>query len=133
MTHKKLQKLCYYAQAWFYTLKDIRLSDTVFEAWVHGPVSPVLYDKFKHFGYSAIKLVGEYLPNIHTEDEELLESVWITYGDRTGNALEALSHTEPPCIEARVGYETDERCEVAILPESMKKYYMSVYSNGDRP
>ena len=49
MTQKKLQKLCYYAQAWCYALNNYRLMDTVFEAWIHGPVSPPLYDKFKNF------------------------------------------------------------------------------------
>ena len=42
MTHKKLQKLCYYAQAWAYALKGYRLEDTDYQAWVHGPVSPAL-------------------------------------------------------------------------------------------
>jgi uncharacterized phage-associated protein len=131
MTHKKLQKLCYYAQAWFYALRDIRLSDATFEAWVHGPVSPALYDKFKPFGYSAIKLASEYSTAVLPEDADLLESVWVTYGDRTGNALEALSHNETPWIEARLGYESDERCEVVISPGSMKKYYRSIYLDGD--
>lgn len=131
MTHKKLQKLCYYAQAWFYALKDIRLMDTVFEAWIHGPVSPVLYDKFKSFGYSCIKLAGSYVPHIEEGDIELLESVWETYGDHTGNALEALSHSELPWIEARTGYAPHERCSVAISVESMKKYYRSIYIGGD--
>lgn len=131
MTHKKLQKLCYYAQAWFYALKDFRLTDATFEAWVHGPVSPVLYDKFKAFGYHAIKLAGNYIPRIDPEDEELLESVWQTYGDHTGNALEALSHSEPPWIEARMGYEPDERCNVPISVDTMKKYYASIYLGGD--
>ena len=131
MTHKKLQKLCYYAQAWCYTLKDFMLMDSVFEAWIHGPVSPVLYDKFKAFSFNCIKLAGEYTPRIDAEDEELLESVWQTYGDRTGNALEALSHSEPPWIEARVGYATDERCNVPISLSTMKKYYSSIYIGGD--
>ena len=131
MTHKKLQKLCYYAQAWFYALKDFRLTDTTFEAWIHGPVSPVLYDKFKAFGYHTIKLAGDYNPRIDAEDEELLESVWQTYGDHTGNALEALSHSEPPWIEARMGYEPDERCNVPISVDTMKKYYASIYLGGD--
>jgi len=40
MSHKKLQKLCYYAVAWHYTLYDSKLVlDDEFEAWVHGPVS----------------------------------------------------------------------------------------------
>lgn len=131
MTHKKLQKLCYYAQAWCYALKDFKLMDTNFEAWIHGPVSPVLYDKFKAFSFNCIKLAGNYTSLIEAEDEELLESVWETYGDHTGNALEALSHSEPPWIEARGGYAPDERCNVAISVESMKKYYSSIYIGGD--
>lgn len=131
MSHKKLQKLCYYAQAWFYTLKDFRLTDAIFEAWVHGPVSPVLYDKFKSFGYHKIKLVGVYTPHIEEDDLELLESVWETYGDHTGNALEALTHSEQPWIEARKGYLPTESCNVPISVESMKKYYASIYSGGD--
>lgn len=131
MTHKKLQKLCYYAQAWCYALKDYRLMDTVFEAWIHGPISPALYDKFKCFSFNCIKLAGEYIPRIDSDDIELLESVWETYGDHTGNALEALTHSEPPWIEARVGYAPDERCNVPISAESMKRYYASIYLGGD--
>lgn len=131
MGHKKLQKLCYYAQAWFYALKDFRLTDATFEAWVHGPVSPVLYDKFKSFGYRKIKLIGEYTSRIEEDDLELLESVWETYGDHTGNALEALTHSEQPWIEARAGYLPTESCNVPISVESMKRYYASIYSGGD--
>lgn len=131
MTQKKLQKLCYYAQAWCYTLNDYRLMDTTFEAWIHGPVSPPLYDKFKNFGYNSIRLVGKYNANIDDADVELLESIWETYGDHTGNALEALSHSEPPWIEARAGYAPDERCNVPISVDSMKKYYSSIYLGGD--
>ena len=32
MTQKKLQKLCYYAQAWCYALKGYRLEDTDYQA-----------------------------------------------------------------------------------------------------
>lgn len=131
MTHLKLQKLCYYAQAWFFTLKKIRLMDTEFQAWIHGPVSPELYEKFKCFGFSGIKLSNEYICEIQEEDLELLESVWETYGDRTGNALEALTHTERPWIEARTGYQPDERCEVVISLQSMCDYYSSIYIGGE--
>lgn len=130
MTQKKLQKLCYYAQAWCYTLCNFKLMNTNFEAWIHGPVSRPLYDKFKCFGFDAIKLVGNYVSHIDAKDTELLQSVWHTYGDHTGNALEALTHTEPPWIEARAGYAPDERCSVPISVESMKRYYSSIYTGG---
>lgn len=128
MTHKKLQKLCYYAQAWCYALKGYKLTDTTFEAWAHGPVSPVLYERFKDFGYNTIRLCGNFIPPFDREDLELLESVWITYGNHTGNALEALTHNELPWKVARQGYRPGERCSIPISPDLMRSYYLSIYS-----
>ncbi len=130
MSHLKLQKLCYYAQAWNYALKNSRLIDSDFQAWVHGPVSPALYEKFRSFGFDCIKIIGHCKHNIDDEDIEILESVWTTYGNYAANALETLTHRELPWIEARVGYKPDERCQVVILPSTMKKYYSSIY-NGE--
>ena len=64
---------------------------------------------------------------IEKNDIDLLEDVWKTYGDKTGNALEALTHRELPWIEARRGYAENERCTVVISPETMKTYYKSIY------
>jgi uncharacterized phage-associated protein len=128
MTHKKLQKLCYYAQAWCFALKGYRLEDTEFEAWVHGPVSPILWNRFKCFGFETIKLMNRVDVEIEEEDEKLLEDVWDTYGANTGNSLEALSHRELPWIEARKGYKPDEKCSVVISPSKMASYYKSIYS-----
>ena len=127
ISHLKLQKLCYYAQAWNYALKGFRLEDTDYQAWVHGPVSPALYEHFKVFGYEGIRLKGEYKSRIDEDDKSLLEDVWATYGNLTGNALEALSHRELPWISARRGYMPGERCSVIISPESMASYYRSIY------
>lgn len=128
MTHKKLQKLCYYAQAWCYALKGFRLEDTDYQAWAHGPVSPALWERFKSFRYDTIRIKGSIQLSIDKEDVELLENVWDTYGDNTGNALEALTHRELPWIEARRGYEPGERCTVVISPNAMSSYYKSIYS-----
>lgn len=128
MTHKKLQKLCYYAQAWCYALRGYRLENTDFQAWVHGPVSPALWERFKGFGYDPIRIRGQIKNVIALEDIELLEDVWDTYGDQTGNALEALTHREAPWLEARIGYEPNERCSIVISPDAMASYYKSIYS-----
>lgn len=130
MTQKKMQKLCYYAQAWCYALNGYRLIDTDFQAWIHGPVSPALWERFKSFGYDTIKMRGRIDFKISDEDIHLLEDVWETYGDNTGNALETLTHRELPWMEARKGYEPDERCSVVISPSTMAAYYKSIYS-GD--
>lgn len=123
MTHKKLQKLCYYAQAWYYALKNRRLMNTEFQAWVQGPVSPVLYEWFKSFGVAKIKSKGMPKFSFSDEDSAFLNRVWETYGDKTGNALEALSQHELPWQESRRGYGDWGHCTVAISLMSMRDFY----------
>ena len=40
----KLQKLCYYSQAWSLVWDDAPLFEEEFEAWANGPVCRVLYE-----------------------------------------------------------------------------------------
>ena len=55
MTPKKVQKLCYYYKAWGLALYDTDfLPDAVFQAWVHGPVCPELYRRYKEYGWNDI-------------------------------------------------------------------------------
>lgn len=129
MTQKKIQKLCYYAQAWCYALKGYQLEDTDYQAWAQGPVSPALWERFKAFGDDPIRMKGFLNFEVSPEDEQLLEDVWDTYGDNTGNALEALTHRELPWLEARRGYAPNERCCVAISPTTMASYYKSIYAS----
>lgn len=132
MTHKKLQKLCYYAVAWGWALMNKPIvKDGDFEAWVHGPVSLTLYQKYKTYGWNNIEKKEE-TPKFPSDIEELLNSVWDTYGDKSGNALEALSHTERPWKEARINLGEDERGNVKISPETMRVFYLSIYSGDDK-
>ena len=128
MSHKKVQKLCYYTQAWNYALKRAPFIDTNFEAWVHGPVSRQLYEKYAGSGFCDL-FPDSAVPSsdFTSEEREHLESVWVTYGEHTGNSLEALTHSEPPWINARAGCGDDERCEKCIEPEDMTTYYRSIY------
>lgn len=130
MTHKKLQKLCYYAQAWSYAIQPVPLTDAVFEAWVHGPVCRALYDKYHPYGFDYIPAPSR-TPSFDAQTEDFLCSVWETYGGKTANALEALSHSEPPWQRARLGLPPDEPSDIRIEPSDMRKYYRSIYSGGD--
>lgn len=133
MTPKKLQKLCFYAQAWSNALFDKKLiSDTQFEAWAHGPVSPELYRKYKSYRWNYIEKQEELDFKIDEMSNDLLESVWITYGDKSANELEALTHVEAPWISARAraGASEGSSCSEAIADEDMKNYYRSIYA-GD--
>ena len=128
MSPKKLQKLSYYFEAWSYALfNDSLISDTKFEAWVHGPVSPELYSRYKEFGWNDIEQTEDNSDLFDNKALDLLESVWITYGSKSANELEALTHSELPWINARKGLGETEPSNELINAEDMKEYYLSIY------
>lgn len=123
MTNKKLQKLCFYAKAWHLAIYDEDLINEKFEAWVHGAVNPELYHEYKEFGYSDIPQYTGSMKGIPEEFIEFANEIYESYGEMTGNELEALNHTEDPWINAREGYRPWERCTVEISKNDMKEYY----------
>ena len=130
MTHKKLQKLCYYTQAWSYALKNKPFMDSEFQAWIHGPVSPELYGKYKDSSFEDLYPDSDIKTDFKNDCREFLENIWETYGDSTGNSLEVLTHKELPWIKARTGYGTYDNCEEIISKDDMRVFYRSIY-NGD--
>lgn len=126
ITNLKLQKLVYYAQAWYLANFGEPLFDADFQAWVHGPVIPDLYQAYKALGFSPIN-VDIKLEDVKKEiSEDLIEflnevaKVYMPFG---AYQLELMTHKEEPWIEARGDCEPDERCERVITKESMEKFY----------
>ena len=129
MTHKKLQKLCYYAQAWYLAFNSKRLFYGNFEAWVHGPVNPDLYSEFKSYGYEPISLDID-IPNKFDNDTlEFLDSVYETYKAFSGDQLETLTHLEDPWRSARKNLEEWEPSHNVISEKIMAEFYLRVYEN----
>ena len=128
MSNKKLQKLCYYAQAWYLALNNEPLFDEDFEAWIHGPVCPPLYHLYKHNGYGNIT-TNQGIPNVIANDEYLtnfIENIYEMYGNMSGNELENLSHKEYPWINARRGLKDWESSNNTISRNDMINYYTSI-------
>lgn len=125
ITHLKLQKLCYYAQAWHLTLNKKNLFEDHFEAWVHGPVSPNLFSKYRGFGWNPIvKDVSDL--KLKPQEEKFLNEIWRVYGHLDGKYLESLTHNEEPWIEARKGLAYNAPSNQVISEDTMKKYYSSL-------
>lgn len=130
MDHKKLQKLCYYSQAWSLALNGKKLIDEEFEAWVHGPVNRALWNSLRDYGYSNINpdaLNGRARP-LDSSSIQLLEKVWATYKDLNGFQLENLTHRELPWIQARGNLAPYEPSNSIIRKDTMKMYYRSLIS-----
>lgn len=128
MTHKKLQKLCYYAYAWNLALRDEPLFPEEFQAWVHGPVSPVLYREYREYGWKKIPPVNQ--PEIESSTRELLDVVYNTYGEFDGDELEALTHSEDPWLEVREGLAPYEASREVLSDETIREYYLNAYERG---
>lgn len=131
MTNKKLQKLCYYSQAWYCTLFPGRkLIDGDFEAWIHGPVHPKLYRWFSAYGWSEIPLQKNIDAVTDSSITEFLDTIFNTFAQYTADQLEAMTHAEKPWKEARQGYNDDEPCENVISIQSMVDFYSKVAENA---
>ncbi len=126
MTNKKLQKLCYYAQAWHLALNNEPLVDTRFEAWIHGPVCPELYHQYKRYGSGTIPGTN-IQANLHNDQYTLkfINSIYDIYGNMSGDDLEFLTHKEDPWMNAREGLEDWESSHNIIHNNDMREYYSS--------
>lgn len=122
MTNKKLQKLCYYAKAWYLALNDENLIPEQFQAWVHGAVQPELYKKYRDYGFSNIPQETD-TSDIPETYMGFAREVFSVYGSYTGDQLEYINHREDPWIDARKGLEPWENSTNIISEDSMKKYY----------
>lgn len=148
ISNLKLQKLVYYAQAWHLAITGQPLFADRIEAWVHGPVVPGLYNKYKFFGWEPIRPLATPrvfsrsfvatgieskvaplprpdtpLPDIDPQTQEILDDVWDTYGQFTAKRLEELTHSEVPWIDARQGCGPGDLSNAIISHDAMRAYY----------
>lgn len=126
ISNLKLQKLCYYAQAWSLALDNEPLFSERIEAWAHGPAIPELYRRFKKYGSQAIDPSDRQtdpIHDLHTEHLNLLSGVWHRYGRLSGNDLRTMTHHEEPWLKARGSTPPGENCNAAIAHESMRSFY----------
>lgn len=132
MKHKKLQKLCFYSQAWYIVFTGKRLMDTDFEAWAHGPVSPKLYEYYKEWGWLTISQIPCPLSVLDKLSNyiDFLNKIFDLYKNYTADELEELTHKEEPWIIARGSLPIDSPCVNIISDEVMGRYYGELISNG---
>lgn len=142
VSHKKLQKLLYYVEAWNLVHLKEPIIDEDFQAWVHGPVIPSLYHELKPLGFNNFQVINyedgdvdKLIANIiaknklSEDQQELIYEVLDKYGARTSFELEMMSHNEPPWIEARKGLPPHANCTNVISKDRMRDYYSSL-NNG---
>lgn len=132
LTPKKIQKLVYYAYAWFIALNNQsadEIDNILFneqpQAWIHGPVFPSLYTTYKEFNWNEVPM--EACPEIHNDDlVSFLNDVWNTFGKYSADQLEYMTHQELPWIKARNNVSGDEPSNNVISNRDIFTFYNSL-------
>lgn len=122
ITNLKLQKLLYYAQGWSLALYGKPLHEEGFEAWVHGPVVPIVYHKLKKFTFGPI-LNKTKNPELTTTLKRHLNEIIDVYGAFSAFQLEYMTHQTDPWKAARGNIPIDAPSKSIISQESMKTYF----------
>ncbi|AHM74329.1 MULTISPECIES: Panacea domain-containing protein [Yersinia] len=120
ISNLKLQKLVYYAQGFSLALLGRPLFEEPIEAWMHGPVVPELYHKYKDNGTQALPVPADVDFSKYSDDEkELLDEVYKIYGQFSAWKLRNMTHDENPWKETYVeGAGSRE-----ISNDSMKRFF----------
>ena len=126
MSTMKLQKLCYYCQAWSLVWDDCDLFPEEFEAWANGPVCRELYDVTKGiFSVNANDEPGN-SKNLSDNQKDTINTVLEHYAPHDAQWLSQLTHLEAPWREARKGIPAGQGSDRIISKESMAMYYGSL-------
>jgi len=122
ITHLKVHKLLYYAQAWAMANFNKPIFDEDMQAWTHGPVVPSVWQKYKDSGWQTIPPESP----VHLGDEKLesyLEIVFERYGKYSAKELERMTHNDDPWRQTRGDLPLEARCTTPIDKKLIRNFY----------
>lgn len=124
ITTWKLQKLCYYSQAWALAWTGKPLFNEEFEAWRNGPVCRELFESHKGKYLITEDCYKDADYNKLTDDEkDTIDTVLKAYQDMEPYQLRAQTHAEAPWKNARKGLDDMAYGNQIITKQSMADYY----------
>lgn len=128
ITNMKLQKLLYYAQGAFLSLKGTPLFKEKVQAWQYGPVVPEVYNQYKSYSSNEI---DRYAPlesgEIEQADELLLNCIYGLYGGYTAIELSQQTHRETPWKQTKQFSEIDNE----LIKDFFAKNVFNAVLSGD--
>ena len=130
VTPLALQKLLYFAQAFFHALYQEELFTDDCQAWAHWPVYPDIYFRYKDFGYNPIEKPlpeseGDF-SELTTRELSFLDAIVDVFGVYSGQMLSKITHNEQPWIEARGNLLPSDRSVTVINRETVNRYFEQV-------
>ena len=142
----KLQKMLYYIQAWMMVFFDHQLLfDNQPQAWVNGPVYPIVYERFKNTGrYNMMsksdfvnkgtltECIAEYdhKLGLTAHQREVLNKLIDIYGAKSQDQLVFMTHCEDPWSIARGDKNPFENSDIPISFDDMYSFYKNRYETN---
>lgn len=121
ITHLKLQKVIYYAQAWHLANFNDPLFVEDIQAWTHGPVAPSVWKAFREYRWDHIP--PQPLVFMDATKIGFLETVFEIYGRYTAKELEKITHQEDPWKVTRGDLPLEAKCTRPIDKKVMRDFY----------
>lgn len=132
ITNLKLQKLLYFLEA-IYLIQNQNekyLFHDEFYAWNFGPVSEILYKKFKDYQNMNIMLNEkdtEIAININKENKKYIEKLFQLLGDMTAYQLVTLSHLpNSPWAKLNQKYNGNIEKHISISKIETRDWFMNL-------
>lgn len=123
----KIQKLCFYTQAWFLASRGEPFFHHDFEAWRYGPVSPSLY-KYHcgriEFPDGVLAESGK-VQELTEDDAQFIQKTLKVYSRYTGLQLADMCMSQPPWMETCAAYKNCRQTNKLIPVEAIIRYYGS--------
>lgn len=132
LTAMKLQKLCYYSQAWTLVWSGQPLFKEQTEAWANGPVVRELFNR--HRGRYALRdsELGAGDPQKLTPTQRgYVDAVVKAYGPMSASQLSLLTHSEQPWKDARGAAADGARSDAPIDLSVMRDFYTWLAQSPD--
>lgn len=130
VTPMALQKLLYFAQAFFHALYDTDLFIGDCQAWTYGPVYPEVYRQYSDCGCKPIPRPSpemmEDFSEFTTREIVLMDTIVDVFGMYSGGILSRITHNERPWIETRGNLPPNDRSAATIDKKLIDDYFKKV-------
>mgnify|MGYP000393569130 CR=1 FL=1 len=118
----KLQQLCYLYSGWITVYQDnTNICNNIFVTSPHGPQNASLAYEYRKYEFEGINELSSTNVDFNETELFILESIWLTYGDKSYEELEAINISSPPYHNTEYYYGLNYPIEQDLIKKHFKK------------
>lgn len=128
ITHLKVQKLLYFAQAYHLANYNRQLFAEDMEAWAHGPVVPSVFQVYRDSRWESLPPTSP--ARVDKALTPYLDTVYQHFAKFSAKELERLTHAHKPWRVTRKGLPLEARCNDPIDKKLIRDFYAERIKKG---